>query len=139
MTFSYLYLNDVVESQGELFQYVYKNGLDLVNFAKSYMKSKIKGYMDRGNPIPLNWNGYEIYEELGLRSVNDILPYDTRSDWFGQFLALLQYRTRIDSAKLDDIFDFSSILDRYNTLHDLDLELAVKKLIDAKGLTYYGD
>lgn len=55
MTFSYLYRDDVVESQGELFQFAYKTGLD---FAKSYMKSKTKGYMDRGNPVPLNWNGY---------------------------------------------------------------------------------
>lgn len=103
------------------------------------MNFKIKGYMDRSNPIPLNWNGYEIYEELGFKSVDNILPYDIRSDWFGQFLALLQYRTRIASAKLDAIFDFSSIFNRYNTLHDLDLELAVRKLIEYKGLTYYGD
>lgn len=34
MTFSYLYCDNVVESQGELFQYAYKNGLDLVPFQR---------------------------------------------------------------------------------------------------------
>lgn len=137
MTFNKLYLNDVVECQGELFQFGVVNGFDLIEFAKMFMKSSIKKLMDRGNPRLLTMFGIELYDEMGLKSKTRDLPYELRADWFGQFLCLLQFRTRIDSDKLEKVFDFKHILDTYNVLHDLDLEVAVKRVVDSKGVDYY--
>lgn len=132
MTFNRVYLEDVVESQGELFQYAYINNKDLLEFAYSYMSSDLRRWLDEGYPKYLNMLGIELYDELGLKSCTRDLPYDTRSDWFGQFLALLQYHTAINSRDLSKYFDYKHILSIYDVYHDLDIELAVKRMIETK-------
>lgn len=132
------YLDDVVENQGKLFDYVaftYRDK-DTIDFIKAYMRSKTRKSIDEAkayvNTMDAKtlWNYFvdtEGYELKPGESMEGFIP-----DWIGEFYAYYQWYYNISSVEVIDKVPIDFLIKAYYGLHDLDLELAVKKVGGSK-------
>lgn len=132
--YSESYLDEVVESQGKLFDYIactYPN-MDTKDFIESYMTSKTRHYIDLSQAYVSTKDYKELwdyfcnidhYKLKKGKSLEGFLP-----DWIGRFYAYFQWLYDIPSATVLKKVPLDFLIMAYPALHDLDLELAVKKV-----------
>ena len=132
------YLNDVVENQGKLFDLVAQSypDMDTRDFIRSYMLSKTRKSIDDSqayvNTMDAKtlWDYFvetEQYELKPGQALEGFLP-----DWMGEFYAYYQWYYDIPSARIIELIPLDFLMSAYHGLHDLDLELAVKKVGEVK-------
>lgn len=128
------YLDDVVENQGKLFDFVaqafpHKSTED---FIAAYMTSKTRKYIDECqayvNTMSAEglWEYFtetERYELKDGKALEGFMP-----DWIGEFCAYYQWFYNIPSAEVIDKVPLNFLKKAYFGLHDLDLDLAVQKV-----------
>ena len=128
------YLDDVVETQGKLFDYVsyaYPDR-DTEDFIQTYMQSKTRksidesqAYVNTMDALTL-WEYFLKTEHYQLKSgeaLSGFLP-----EWIGEFYAYYQWYYDIPSAEVIKAVPLTFLVKAYGGLHDLDLDLAVKKV-----------
>ena len=132
--YSKAYLDEVVENQGKLFDLYaqdYPNN-DTEDFIQAYMKSKTRKYIDESQAYVNTMDARELldyffttekYEKKQGKAMRGFMP-----DWIGEFYAYYQWYYNIPSAELVDKVPLNFLEKAYHGLHDLDLELAVKKV-----------
>ena len=132
--YSEVYLNDIVEAQGKLFDYVAQTypQMDTEDFIDTYMTSKTRKSIDEAKAYVSTmdakslWEyfskteGYELKEGQALEG---FVP-----DWIGEFYAYYQWYYNILSADLSKKIPVSFLKKAYLGLHDLELDLAVQKV-----------
>ena len=128
------YLNDVVENQGKLFDFVAQNfsDKDTEDFIKTYMQSKTrksieeaKAYVNTMSAKEL-WDYFTETENYVLKSgeaLDGFLP-----DWIGEFYAYYQWYYNIPSSEVLKKVPIDFLKKAYYGLHDLELDLAVQKV-----------
>lgn len=132
------YLNDVVENQGKLFDYVsYKfPEYDTKHFIESYMNSKTRASIDNGQAYVSTMDYKELLEyfvntdkfkPVVGETIQGFIP-----EWIGQFYAYYQWYYNIKSNDIIKKIPVDFLKNAYRGLHDLDLELAVKKVGQVK-------
>lgn len=132
--YSEAYLQEVVETQGKLFDEIaeYTPGIDVDCFIRDYMMSKTRGYMDKGQVYVLTMDAYELWEYFyKTENYQPVMGEPMKgfmADWIGQFYAYFQWYYNISSKKVMEIVPLDFIKAAYYGLHDLELELAVKKV-----------
>lgn len=100
------YLNDVVENQGKLFDFVAQNypDMDTEDFIKSYMQSKTRKSIDEAQAYVTTMNAQELWnyftetEHFSLkvgRVLNGFMPA-----WIGEFYAYYQWYYNIPSCEI---------------------------------------
>ncbi len=128
------YLNDVVENQGKLFDYVAQNypKADTEYFIVSYMSSKTRKAVDEGKAYVSTMDYKELLayfiETEGFnfkdgKAIEGFLP-----DWIGEFYAYYQWYYDVESSELVKKIPVGFLKKAYPGLHDLELDLAVKKV-----------
>lgn len=128
------YLDDVVETQGKLFDLISQTypDKDTKGFIQAYMSSKTRKSID------------EAQAYVSTMTATDLLAYylDTEQyvfqpgvamegflpDWIGEFYAYYQWYYDIPSAELVKRISVDDLMRSYHGLHDLDLSLAVQKV-----------
>ena len=132
--YSKAYLDEVVENQGKLFDLYaqdYPNN-DTEDFIQAYMKSKTRKYIDESQAYVNTMDARELldyffttekYEKKQGKAMRGVMPV-----WIGEFYAYYQWYYNISSAELVDKVPLNFLEKAYHGLHDLDLELAVKKV-----------
>ena len=132
--YSEAYLNDVVENQGKLFDYVAQSfpDMDTEDFINTYMRSKTRISIDKAkayvNTMDAKelWNYFTETEEYMLKpgkAMEGFVP-----DWIGEFYAYYQRYFDIPSAEVVKKITVDFLKKAYYGLHDLELDLAVKKV-----------
>ena len=132
--YSDAYLDEVVENQGKLFDYVAYSysDKDTEDFINTYMTSSTRKYIDEAmayiNTMDAKelWNYFINHENYNLKdgeSMQGFMP-----DWIGEFYAYYQWYYNIPSSELVKKIPVSFLKKAYYGLHDLDLDLAVKKV-----------
>ena len=132
--YSEAYLNDVVENQGQLFDYVAQSfpDMDTEDFINTYMRSKTRISIDKAkayvNTMDAKelWNYFTETEEYMLKpgkAMEGFVP-----DWIGEFYAYYQWYFDIPSAEVVKKITVDFLKKAYYGLHDLELDLAVKKV-----------
>ena len=127
------YVNEIVETQGKLFELVADTpSVDFVDFIEKYMTGKTRAYLDRADAYLSNLNEKELFDyfckidrfspKQGL-SLQGFAP-----DWIGQFYARSQWQKNISSNSLVKILPVDFMKSSYAGLHDLNLDLAVDKV-----------
>lgn len=130
------YLNEVVENQGKLFDYVAQEfpDKDTKEFIQTYMESKTRKSIDQAqayvNTMDARalWDYFvktESYELKNGKAMEGFIP-----DWIGEFYAYYQWYYNIPSAEVVEKVPVDFLMKAYHGLHDLDLDLAVKKVGD---------
>ena len=132
--YSEVYLNDVVENQGKLFDYVAQTfpDKDTEDFIKTYMKSKTRQSIDKSmayvNTMDATqlWHYFSDTEKYSLKngkSLEGFMP-----DWIGEFYAYYQWYYNLPSEEVIKKVPLDFLKKAYLGLHDLELDLAVKKV-----------
>ena len=129
-----VYLNDVVENQGKLFDLIAQQypDMDTESFINTYMSSKTRKSIDEAKAFVNTMDSRELWhyflttEKYTLKpgeSLQGFLP-----DWIGEFYAYYQWYYNIPSVEVIKKVPISFLKKAYHGLHDLDLELAVQKV-----------
>ena len=128
------YLNDVVENQGKLFDFVAQQypDMDTEAFINTYMASKTrmsideaKAYVNTMDAKTL-WDYFIKTENYRLEAGKALAGF--MPDWIGEFYAYYQWYYGLPSAELIRKIPVSFLKKAYAGLHDLELNLAVKKV-----------
>lgn len=132
------YLNDVVENQGKLFDYVAQTypDKDTKDFIQTYMLSRTRRSIDEAKAYVNTmdskslWRYFTETENYVLKSgiaMDGFIP-----DWIGEFYAYYQWYYNIPSAEVVKKIPIEYLMNAYHGLHDLELELAVCKVGEVK-------
>jgi len=128
------YLNDVVENQGKLFDFVAQNFSDknTEDFIKTYMQSKTRKSIDEAKAYVNTMSAKELWDYFtetenyvlkSGKSIDGFIP-----DWIGEFYAYYQWYYNISSADVLKKVPLDFLKKAYYGLHDLELDLAVQKV-----------
>ncbi len=132
--YSEAYVDDVVENQRRLFDYfaqTYPNK-STEDFIVTYMKSKTRKSIDDSKAYVMTmdfeelWNYFYTTEDVDIKDGETIPGFIP--DWIGEFYAYYQWFYNIPSSLIVEKIPVNYLIHAYPGLHDLDLELAVKKV-----------
>lgn len=129
-----VYLEDVVENQGKLFDLVSQEfpDKDTEDFINAYMTSKTRLSIDEAkayvNTMDVKelWNYFVETEKYVLKprkALEGFMP-----DWIGEFYAYYQWYYNMPSAEIIKKIPLNFLKKAYYGLHDLELDLAVQKV-----------
>ena len=132
--YSKYYLNDVVENQGKLFDFVAQNFSDknTEDFIKTYMQSKTRKSIDEAKAYVNTMSAKELWDYFtetenyvlkSGKSIDGFIP-----DWIGEFYAYYQWYYNIPSSEVLKKVPLDFLKKAYYGLHDLELDLAVQKV-----------
>lgn len=132
--YSEAYLDDVVESQGKLFDLVAQTfpDKDTIDFIKTYMASKTRKCIDEAKAYVNTMDAKELWkyfsenEDYTLKAgkaLDGFMP-----DWIGEFYAYYQWYYNMPSSEVIKKVPVDFLMKAYFGLHDLELDLAVKKV-----------
>lgn len=132
--YSELYLSDVVENQGKLFDFVAQSfeDKDTEDFITAYMFSQTRKSIDESQAFVNTMSALELWEYFcrnekyvlkAGKAMKGFMP-----DWIGEFYAYYQWYFDLSSAEIIKKIPLDFLKKSYNGLHDLDLELAVRKV-----------
>jgi hypothetical protein len=124
------YLDEVTETQGELFKLAVERDYDLAFFISSYLKSAIRNFIDKGYAIYCTMSATDILEALQNTQMlknSETFQNDDMATWIGEFYSLKQWKTGIPSSKLVTLIQPKDLISKYNVLHDMDINLAVDR------------
>lgn len=132
--YSEAYLNDVVENQGRLFDLVAQEypDKDTEAFINAYMASRTRKSIDEAQAYVNTMDARELWayftrtENYHLKdgeAIGGFMPA-----WIGEFYAYYQWFYNLPSAELVKKIPVSFLKKAYAGLHDLELDLAVKKV-----------
>ena len=128
------YLSDVVENQGKLFDLVSQNYPDknTVDFINAYMTSKTRKNIDESQAYVNTMDAAELWdyfrETEGFKLKDGKALQGFLPDWIGEFYAYYQWYYNLPSSEIIKKVPADFLIKAYAGLHDLDLELAVKKV-----------
>ena len=128
------YLNDVVENQGKLFDFVAQTfpNMDTEDFINTYMISKTRKSIDEAKAYVNTMDAKELWkyfsdtEQYQLKdgeALEGFMP-----DWIGEFYAYYQWYFNIPSSELIQKIPVDFLKKAYYGLHDLELDLDVQKV-----------
>lgn len=128
------YLNDVVENQGKLFDYVAQEhpDADTADFIRAYMRSKTRKSIDEGKAYVNTMGPRELWEYFTNTDGYVLTPGKALQgfvpDWIGEFYAYYQWYYDIPSVEVLQRIPLEFLQRSYYGLHDLELDLAVQKV-----------
>lgn len=128
------YLNDVVENQGKLFDFVAQTypDTDTEDFIKAYMASKTRKSIDEAKAYVNTMSAKELWEYFTETEKYSLKPGKSLDgfmpDWIGEFYAYYQWYYNIPSAEVLQRIPIDFLKKAYYGLHDLELDLAVQKV-----------
>lgn len=129
-----VYLQEIVETQGDLFENIsdYVPEIDVKNFIETYMSGKTRSYIDQAKAYVCTMDAEQLWEYFQKgesfcpkkgNSIGGFIP-----NWIGQFYAYFQWYYSMSSKEVIKLLPVDFMIAGYRGLHDLDLELAVKKV-----------
>lgn len=132
--YSEVYLEDVVENQGKLFDFVAQSfpDKDTQDFIQIYMASKTRKSIDEAKAYVNTMTAKELWyyfcetENYVLKSGKALEGF--MPDWIGEFYAYYQWFYDMPSAEVIKKVPLDFLMKAYYGLHDLELDLAVKKV-----------
>lgn len=128
------YLQEIVETQGELFENIceYVPGIDVRDFIERYMAGQTRRYIDQAKAYVCTMDAEELWQYFRKEErfdpregggIGGFIP-----NWIGQFYAYFQWYYNMPSREIVKLLPVDFMVAGYRGLHDLDLELAVKKV-----------
>lgn len=131
------YVDEIVETQGKLFEYVadFTPEVNLDDFIIKYMSGSTRKYIDKADAYLSNMDEKDLYkyfcEQEHYNPIKGKGFHGFVPDWIGQFYAYYQWKTGLSSNEVIKKLPLDFMKAAYHGLHDLDLNLAVNKVLTA--------
>ena len=120
--------------KGKLFDFVSQNypEKDTSDFINTYMTSKTRESIDQGKAYVSTMNASELWDYFQQtehyhlkngKALKGFIP-----DWIGEFYAYYQWFYNVSSKEIIKKVPLDFLTKAYMGLHDLELDLAVKKV-----------
>ncbi len=123
-----LYVDDLAEETGKLFQnWAWKN-LNMDAMVTQYMCSHLRENIDKryARFCTQSWNDMDRQ----FQAVEGTTAYDPLlCDWLGYFYTYLQQHTGKSSRAIIQQYPFEFMYVKSNVLHDLDMDLAIERWV----------
>ncbi len=122
-----LYVDDLAEETGKLFEYWAVNHMDMEQMVTRYMNSSFRENTDKRYAKFCT----QMWEDMArqFEGVAGKKEYDAvLCDWLGCFYTYLQEYTGKSSKELIHQYPFQAMYGKSNVLHDLDMGLAVERV-----------
>lgn len=134
-----LYLDEVVNTQGDIFGIAHDNGYDIIRFGEYYLKSDVRSYIDSGLIEYCTLEADNILKLLNVdisKKVNIEIDKKEREKvvWIGKFYAICQWCGNISSKVLLDRIKIAEVYKDYGTLSSMDMEIAAKLYLKRVGM-----
>lgn len=129
-----MYLQDIVETQGALFENLQDSDptVDGLAFIRGYMKSDTRAWLDTGDVYLATLGSKGLMDYYQREDTPVIKPGNPlrgfAPNWMGQFYARYQWENGGKSSDIVDDVPPDWLSMAYPGLHDLDLGLAVEKV-----------
>ena len=131
-----LYLDDMAEEQGNLFVTVVNNNYDLLAFMSAYAETELRRNLDLGIAWYCTMFGTELFDLLCKNKCPMFKSTQVQSpfvaEWLGVFYAYAQWYTNISYVDLLQRLLPIEIIQRYGALHDLDVQEAVRRVLQSE-------
>lgn len=122
------YIGDIAEETGNLFSYWAKNHLDMNQMVTQYLDSQLRENTDKRYARYCTKSWDEMAHQFPIVRGNQ--AYDaTLCEWLGHFYTYLQGYTHTSSRELIHQYPFMVMYPRSNVLHDLDMDVAIRKVV----------
>ena len=119
------YLDEIVDTQCQLFENAVLLKYDYADFVDKYMKSKFRAYLDIREPVRSNMLWPEqlewILKETTIKKHREVKFDYMLANWLGEFYGLMQYKTQIPSYELVQILAPAKLATAALGIHDLDM------------------
>ena len=123
------YIGDVAEETGALFGHWAENHLDMNKMVTQFLGSDFRRNADKryAKFCTQSWDemAKQFPEITGKRVYDAVL-----CEWLGYFYTYLQGYTNKSSRELIYKYPFDIMYPRSNVLHDLDMDIAIKKVVN---------
>lgn len=129
-----LYLDDVVENQGKLFDFVADNykECDTKDFILAYMNSHTRKSIDESQAYVNTMDAETLWEYFIKTEKYNLKPGKAMGGfkvaWIGEFYAYYQWYYNIPSSEVIKKIPVDYLIKAFYGLRDLELDLAVKKV-----------
>ena len=132
MRYPKVYLDEVVETQGELFDAFAMRHPDCStdDFITAYMNSRTRSEIDQGQAYVSTMDADSLMRRFlseGYQPKPGPALVGFMPDWIGRFYALGQWMLDLSSRETARRFPLDFLKLAYPGLHDLELDLAVEK------------
>ena len=129
------YLDEIAETQGAMFEGLQDASPDVdgMDFIRRYMKSETRAFIDHGDAYlatlgpSLLMEYYRSKETSVPKPGNPIRGF--APNWMGRFYAHYQWETGTPSGDIVEVISPEWLHMAYSGLHDLDMRLAVEKVV----------
>ena len=122
-----LYVDDLAEETGKLFENWAWENMDVDAMATQYMVSHLRENIDKRYARFCTQDWADMARQFpavaGSKGYDPVL-----CDWLGYFYTYLQQHTGKSSKDLIHEYPFSLMYLKSNVLHDLDMNLAIEKV-----------
>lgn len=135
-----VYMPEIMHETGEMFEIAIGDyHYDIDDFTNKYMTSKEKHFIDERMAYRASMSAQELLDDF-LK--NDIKIIKNKSvtfnpflaNWIGEFYTKLQSVTGMYSEDIIKVIPISKLRGMADVLHDLDMDLAVRKVINTMNL-----
>lgn len=124
------YVDDLAEETGKLFGYWAWNHMDVDKLVTQYMNSRFRENADKRYARFCTQMWYDMADYF--KGIPGEKRYDAvLCDWLGCFYTYLQQYTGKSSKEIINKYPFQKMYLKSNVLHDLDMDLAVRKAGEA--------
>lgn len=121
-SYSNIYLEEVSDTLGIMFEYVFNNGINPVIFWNKFVTSNVARQIEDGNPKYLTCSAKDylndIYDNFVLEEDS---IYKNKYYWSGWIIAQYQNKTGYSFSKINDLLPIEEVLRLYSTLHEADI------------------
>lgn len=131
------YIDEVIETQGKLFDFVALTHpeADMEDFINAYMRSNTCKCIDQASGYVCTLDDQDLFEFFKKTDHYKLKPGKAIQGfipaWMGEFYSLYQFQSSLSSAEVIEEIPVKSLVRAYSGLHDLDLDLAVCKILNA--------
>jgi hypothetical protein len=123
-----LYIDDLAEETGNLFEYWASLSLDMDKMVTNYMNSVLRENIDKRNAKYCTQMWYDMDEQF--TKVHSSLKYDSiLCEWLGYFYTYIQGVLKKGSNYIIKRFPFLLMYRKAGVLHDLDISVAINKVL----------
>ena len=121
-TYNKLYLPNISETVGTMFEYATSSGLNPTIFWNTFINSNVAKEIEKGNVSYLSKSAYMLLNEIYPNNkFKDIIITKNKYYWAGWAITQFQHVSSLSFNRINQDLSIERVLELYDTLHEADI------------------